>query len=44
MSNLAEEIGLTIRAAIGQWAQTLRLISILVAATFPIAVAVLLRH
>jgi hypothetical protein len=46
--SMAEEAGKTIRAAIRQWPQTLRLISLLVAATFPAALvallAILLRH
>jgi hypothetical protein len=44
LSKVSEEIGITIRAAIQQWPQTLRLISILAAATIPIALAVILRH
>jgi hypothetical protein len=39
--NMAEEAGKTIRGAITQWPRTLRLISILVAATVPATVIVL---
>ncbi|MGQ0777505.1 MAG: hypothetical protein ACT4NY_24360 [Pseudonocardiales bacterium] len=40
--SLVEEVGTTIRIAITEWPQTLRLISLLVAATGPAALLVLL--
>lgn len=40
--SLAEEVGTTIRVAITEWPQTLRLISLLVASTGPAALFVLL--
>jgi len=40
--SLAEEVGTTIRAAITEWPQTIRLVSLVVAATVPAALAVLL--
>jgi hypothetical protein len=40
--SLAEEIGTTIRVAITEWPQTMRLISLLAAATGPAALLVLL--
>lgn len=40
--SLAHEVGTTIRAAITEWPQTLRLISLLAAAAAPAALAVLL--
>ncbi|MGH3912008.1 MAG: hypothetical protein ACRDTC_01150, partial [Pseudonocardiaceae bacterium] len=40
--SLAEEVGTTVRVAITEWPQTLRLISLLVAATGPAALFVLL--
>lgn len=40
--SLAEEAGATIRAAIAEWQKTLRLISLLVAMTGPLALLVLL--
>lgn len=48
MTSVAEEAGATIRVAIKDWPQTLRLISLLVVATGPIAlvliIAVVLRY
>ena len=41
--SLAKEVGTTIRVAITEWPQTLRLISLLAAATGPVALIVLLR-
>ncbi len=40
--SLAEEVGETIRAAIAEWPKTLRLISLFVAMTGPLAMIVLL--
>lgn len=40
--SLAEEVGTTIRAAITEWPQTLRLISLLAATSGPATLAVLL--
>jgi hypothetical protein len=40
--SLAEEVGTTVRVAITEWPQTLRLISLLAAATGPAALLVLL--
>ena len=40
--SLAKEVGTTIRVAITEWPQTLRLISLLAAATGPAALIVLL--
>ncbi|MGH3943180.1 MAG: hypothetical protein ACRDTG_32065 [Pseudonocardiaceae bacterium] len=40
--SLAEEVGTTVRIAITEWPQTLRLISLLAAATGPAALLVLL--
>lgn len=40
--SLAREVGTTIRFAITEWPQTLRLISLLTAATVPAALLVLL--
>ena len=40
--SLAKEVGTTIRIAITEWPQTLRLISLLAAATGPAALLVLL--
>lgn len=40
--SLADEVGTTIRVAITEWQQTLRLISLLAAATGPAALIVLL--
>jgi hypothetical protein len=40
--SLAREVGTTIRVAITEWPQTLRLISLLAAATGPAALIVLL--
>jgi hypothetical protein len=40
--SLAEEVGTTIRFAITEWPQTLRLISLLAAATGPAALIILL--
>jgi hypothetical protein len=40
--SLADEVGSTIRVAITEWPQTLRLISLLVAATGPAALLVVL--
>lgn len=40
--SLAEEVGTTIRVAITEWPQTLRLISLLVAMSGPAALAALL--
>ncbi|MBV9142757.1 MAG: hypothetical protein JO115_17900 [Pseudonocardiales bacterium] len=45
--SLAQEIGTTIRAAITEWPQTLRLVSLLAAASGPAALIlllILLRH
>jgi hypothetical protein len=41
MTSVAEEAGATIRAAIKDWPQTLRLISLLVAATGPVALVLI---
>ncbi|MGH4001211.1 MAG: hypothetical protein ACRDTJ_27560 [Pseudonocardiaceae bacterium] len=40
--SLAEEVGATIRVAITEWPQTLRLISLLAAATGPAVLLVML--